>query len=878
MDGSVAQNQSAPLTEKAALADLVVWAEKRPAWQRDALRRLVAGEILDEQAIAELAELCLDPARTHTPISQAHVVADTSASEPIALLSVKNPVAINALADQQELSFEPSGLTVVYGDNGSGKSGYVRVLKHVCRSRDGKFAIHRDLEDKTDTPQSAEISFARGTTPDQISWTPEKEPHIDLPSVSIFDSRSASIHVEATNDVAYIPRPMRLLETLADAADRIKAVLDGRIATLKSQVPLAIANPSLNKETAAGSYVFGLSEKSNVPQLDKLAELSAQEAARLATLETDFAQDPKRAVARLDHQRAQVERIQTDLQALIGATNATAFAETSALRKAHGDAVEAASLASQQLFSASPLPEVGQTAWQKLWEAARTYADTVAYPRKTFPPSEPDTLCVLCQQPLGADAITRQQTFESFVKSATKTDEAAARAKLDAALTQLKGRVPRLGDILNSSKFLSTEIADASLARQVRRTYVAAVWRLRTMIRAYGEPKPLGVDPSQALSTLATDLKTRAAQLSADTQSDDYRKLKSEYLELKDRAALVPLLPDIKVQIDRLKEIEAITTALKATAKKPITDKNKELSDRMVTDALRGRFAREIEKLKLSRMPVELRKEKDRQAVSYFRVALVERPDAKVGEIFSEGEHRCVALAAFLAELVTAQRYSGIVFDDPMSSLDHIHRSAVASRLVEEAEHRQVIVFTHDLVFLYELRREADKANRAIAFRNVRRRQDKPGYIENELPDKAKSGLEMCNALRSSLKAVRPNFDKLTDTQRTTFCKGTIGQLRDAWEQAISDYVRPVIERFDNKVKPTSIFKLGILTGDDVKRVLAAQARLSEELHSSAQALNPEAVSLDELTNEVKALENWIQSIRDRQKNAAKPSLRPSDR
>ena len=292
------------------------------------------------------------------------------------------------------------------------------------------------------------------------------------------------------------------------------------------------------------------------------------------------------------------------------------------------------------------------------------------------------------------------------------------------------------------------------------------------MVRGYSEPEPLGADPLQALATLATDLKTRATQLSADTQSDEYKALKSEYLELKERAALAPLLADIKAQIARLKEIEAISAALKATAKKPITDKNKELSDRMVTDALRGRFAREIEKLKLSRMPVELRKEKDRQAVSYFRVALVERPDAKVGEIFSEGEHRCVALAAFLAELVTAQRYSGIVFDDPMSSLDHIHRSAVASRLVEEAEHRQVIVFTHDLVFLYELRREAEKANRAIAFRNVRRRQDKPGYIENELPDKAKSGLEMCNALRSSLKSAKPNFRHADRHSKDNFLQG----------------------------------------------------------------------------------------------------------
>jgi energy-coupling factor transporter ATP-binding protein EcfA2 len=870
---STATNQLAPLTEKAALADLVTWAEKRPAWQRDALRRLVTGEALDDQAIAELTELCLDPAGTHTPISQSHIVAEISAAEPISLVSIKNPTAINALAGQQELSFEPAGLTVVYGDNGSGKSGYVRVLKHACRSRDEKFVIHRDVEDKTDVPQSAEICFARGSTTEPFSWTPEGEPHADLPSVSIFDSRSASIHVENTNEVAYIPWPMRLVEALADAADRIKAALDGRITTLKGQTPLAISNPSLSRDTAAGSYVFGLSAKSNVLQLDKLAAFSEQDTARLATLETDFAQDPKRAVARLENQQSEVERIQTTLQTLITATSSSAFSDVVALKRTHAAVTQAAFAASQSLFSASPLPEVGQAAWLKLWEAARSYADNVAYPGKKFPSSEPDTLCVLCQQPLDAQAVGRQQTFESFVKSSTKADEAEARKTLDAALAQLKARMLRLDDVLKSSKFLTADIGDAALAKQVRRALVVLLWRLRAMVRGNSEPTPLSVDLLQALSILIADLKTRIAQLSADAESEDYKKLKSEYLELKERAALGPLLPDIKAHIARLKQIETINTAVKATAKKPITDKNKELSDRMVTDALRGRFAREIGKLKLSRMPVELRKEKDRQAVSYFRVALVENPSAKVGEIFSEGEHRCVALAAFLAEQVTAQRYSGIVFDDPMSSLDHIHRGAVAARLVEEAEHRQVIVFTHDLVFLYELRREAEKVNRPVAFRNIRRQQDKPGYIENELPDKAKSGLEMCNALRSLLKTAKPGFDKLADTQRTNFCKGTIGQLRDAWEQAISDYIRPVLERFDNKIKPTSIFKLGILTEEDVKSVMAAQSRLSEDLHSSAQALNPEAVSLDDLLNEVKALEDWIHSIRDRQKNAVKPIL-----
>jgi hypothetical protein len=48
-------------------------------------------------------------------------------------------------------------------------------------------------------------------------------------------------------------------------------------------------------------------------------------------------------------------------------------------------------------------------------------------------------------------------------------------------------------------------------------------------------------------------------------------------------------------------------------------------------------------------MPVELRKVKDNNAISYFQVALVEKPTEPIGEILSEGEHRCIALAAALA-------------------------------------------------------------------------------------------------------------------------------------------------------------------------------------------------------------------------------------
>ena len=191
------------LTEKRALAELLAWAAGRPAWQRDAMRRLVLHGKLGDQDIEELVALCLDPTMPCEPISEAHVSAQGLIGEPITLLRIENPVGINALASEQTLAFGKEGLSIVYGDNGSGKSGYVRVLKHACRSRDrNSGTILHDVEEAAATPQSANIVFARGSVEDAHPWTPEAQSHADLPSVSIFDSRSANVHVEKTNAVA----------------------------------------------------------------------------------------------------------------------------------------------------------------------------------------------------------------------------------------------------------------------------------------------------------------------------------------------------------------------------------------------------------------------------------------------------------------------------------------------------------------------------------------------------------------------------------------------------------------------------------------------------------------------------------------------------
>lgn len=54
--------------------------------------------------------------------------------DPVTLSSVTHHRGVNALAPEQTVAFGPN-LTIVFGQNAAGKSGYTRILKRACRSR-----------------------------------------------------------------------------------------------------------------------------------------------------------------------------------------------------------------------------------------------------------------------------------------------------------------------------------------------------------------------------------------------------------------------------------------------------------------------------------------------------------------------------------------------------------------------------------------------------------------------------------------------------------------------------------------------------------------------------------------------------------------------
>src|SRR5690349_3621753 len=108
--------------------EILKWSEQQPPWRQDALRRILVGQFSekDEDAVFQLlkAEYGIEKTnRTAEPLTAEHLPAYAEASEQLRVNAIEEVANVNRLTPGAALPFAADGLTVIYGDNGSGKSG-----------------------------------------------------------------------------------------------------------------------------------------------------------------------------------------------------------------------------------------------------------------------------------------------------------------------------------------------------------------------------------------------------------------------------------------------------------------------------------------------------------------------------------------------------------------------------------------------------------------------------------------------------------------------------------------------------------------------------------------------------------------------------------
>jgi hypothetical protein len=593
----------------------------------------------------------------------------------------------------------------------------------------------------------------------------------------------------------------------------------------------------------------------------QLGEL-LQEEARLR------ASDPSAERGRLEAAALRAERLSTHVGALAAALSDEKADESA---KLHSDALElraAADIASSQTFESEPLSGVGSGTWRALWEAARAFSEAEAYAAVEFPVTDQGARCVFCHQELSQDAVDRVNRFQEFMTDTTARQAAEAERALAQAVAGYRALDSTPADVtaalvtLEASDPDDAQIVSQWLGRAAERR-VALLDRLEG--RSYAEPLDLSDSPQSDLDGNATELRDRAAAIDAAQYQADLADIARRKNDLQSRLALQAGRAGVADEIIRLADRAKIEVAKQLTDTAPITRKATELTEAYVTAIVRDRFTRESDRLRLER--IELKRTGGHKGKYRHRPALLgAKSPQPVEEVLSEGEQTALGLAGYFTEAYFDDSQSVLVLDDPVTSLDHIRRARVAHRLAEFAVDRQVIVFTHEIAFVGDLRRAADEEQVGFTERGVQRRGDNvPGLCTDSHPWKAKdvgSRLQQLEHELARIKRERSDWDQDTYEKE---CADWAGKLSETWERLINlEIVHTVVDPGTSEVRPKMFKVLARITEDDDREFQQSYGRISAwaRRHDKSPTTNYVVPEPGELEEELQVVRAWFDRVR----------------
>jgi len=874
----------------ALMDEILTWSESDLSeWKRDALRRLLnTSGTLSESDYDELYAMLLaqngvvtESPPTPVPLDESHIPTDPAQAEHVELIALRDLKNVNRLATDQNLSFAPKGLTIIFGGNGSGKSGYARVLKKACRARERTENLYSDLSDASTARLTPEARFdiRVGDAPMEVRWTASQSTPEELSTISLFDSSCAKIFLRENHDVAYLPYGLDIVKALAD---EVLPALSKRVNDdLRSLKIDTTPFQSINPNTRAGALADGLSYQSDAGELTDLATLSDTEVNRHAELSRTLAVDSPRK--RGDEYIRAARRLKVSAETIrekCKPLSEGALTELQEVLIGMTSAKEAARATVDLLNSGEELLDgTGGDTWKELFKVARQFAvesdytDEQGWLRKGV-----SDKCVLCQQPHDHASSQRLDRFQRFLIDKTET----TLAERLAVFNQKKQQLIQLRIEFDPTSILKPELEelDAELSADLF-SFEATTQTKHASLLAGLESNEIPENVSADWGPLHCRVrKLAAAQLRrARTlyQADDPRSrasLEAEKVELDSRVQLHEMISSVLScvhQMQRKNQLKQCDNELKT---KPISAKVGEFTRNYVSNELLTKLNEEFGRLGVREVEIvvdaSVRSGNPKQSLKLCFPASV--PNVKLEEILSEGQQRVIALASFFAELKLANHNGGICLDDPVSSLDHDRRHLVAKRLVEEAQHRQVIVFTHDATFLGQLRDQIDRTTIPQKIQHLEWHARKPGHIKEGLPWDQQGYSHRIDGLeKAQRRMLREWGTSIPNSDQNQEMRNWYSKFRATIERVVQDVVLAgTVKRFSDYVRPPQLEQVirGFASSENaVIQYLYQRCNDVTDAHDASSDGMSSPPTPQEFKDDIDELKSVISRIKSRRKS-----------
>jgi energy-coupling factor transporter ATP-binding protein EcfA2 len=887
---------------------LLQWSEKQQTWKQDLLRRVAMGEHLfdkdirmyaDEVERLELeknASLIVQPNTVTMPdfikLDDTHLSSTVQDRDPVQITKLVHVHGANDLASGATLDFTPNGLTIIAGNNGSGKSGYTRILKQVAVSR-AVGTVLPNVFGSNETPKAV-ITYRVGDQSSQdFTWeSGVPRTKSELQRVRVFDTQTALVQLKDATEIAYIPETLQILAEFASLLQQVGEVIsrDIQMLTLQSRqwpdLEIGIGSKILQHLGSAESKKYLLDiQPLTKGEKKELKSISSQ----LQELATS---NPGKLVAQAHQRAGQLTTLVHNLNSIAESISPDTVTKSQELKKNLDIAKTTVDKACEPINDpAVNLPNTGDDLWKKMWNSTKIFVETDH--QHIFPDVSDSAVCPLCQQQLDDAARNRFKQFATFMNGEAQSafEKADELRQLDISVLQKLPfdavQTDEIVELVNTYHQDDQDSQDSQSIGSILKSIVQDATTIRDNLTA----KDIVGLSRNNLATLQTRFKniiktlngvvkiendSVASLADTDTSAAAQVKLQERRDELEIRQKIIDNRTDISAQHDRVIKIAAFQKAEHSCNTTSASKKNTELSESYVEKVCK-RFEDEAKQLGISRVPVELVFDRSAHGISYIKIQLKNVP---VNAVLSEGEQRIAAIAGFFADLTESGDFSTLVFDDPVSSLDQEYRVKVARRLLQEAENRQVLVFTHDYSFvqyLYEEKKLRDEQALSenkqpaqdINYLHICRSAEGTGELTTAETWRHVSIKERLGRIKQRIQDSKPIYNQGDKSSYEKIARDIVGAIRETWELFVEqDLLNGVVTRHERSVQTNRLSPLADLQESDIQCVKLGMSIESRFMTGHAAPINDGSDPLDpdELLEEENRLEKLREQIIKRRK------------
>ncbi len=849
--------------------ELLDWvkAKKLPYWEQYALDLIIRGEQIEPTDIEYMGECLLEDAGVTKNkneriklegLQKAVTLEGKKTSEKIFLASITGTQNINALIDGQQLDFSDH-LTIIYGANGTGKSGYGRLFGNACFTRGDKEILHNITDPKASkTAKQAVFHLKTKAGPVKLPFNVDDD-HPMLQQFYVHDTKSISAHLTQENEFKFSPLGLEYLTSLAEVCDQVGSYVQSSIDNWNQENDFSdkfAGNSDVRAKIAA------LSSKTDLDGLEKLGKLTEADEQKIDRLKKEIARFRSLNIpAEVRKKTLAIRDLQnsvTKINALAQTLGTQSRKEIQKLIDDFNAAKTRSELVGATSFKNELFPQIGSGSWQEFIHQAHALTheeDRTIYPKQ-------GDHCLLCHQELQENAIKLFERYWNFLNDDSKQN-------MQSCEQQLKGVHRKIGQLdigffdENSSVYQLLEAEHESEQKLVA-SFVANAKGFQTQIlKSITDKSPVTTVPMRSVPTpqLQPIIEALTAQLDGLNKADPQKEIETREAELRN-------FEHRQIVGKHLKQIRQFVLnrqmAEKALKVKPTTNHisvfQKALFGDLVAKKYVGLFKDNLRELGRP-LPVEIKTSNTKGTP--LKQLVVYKGEYAATRILSEGEKRIASLADFLTEVALDESSCGIVLDDPVTSLDIEWKEDVAKRLVSEAETRQTIIFTHDLHFVFLLREFADSLGLDTMVHWIYKQDEssRPGQIYlNNSPASEKD--------YKSDKFAKMHLEdaKTADPQSQEHSlKAGFAALRTSYEALIIyDLFGGVVERFQERTRP-NILERVVLDKCVFIRVRDKIGSLSRfmEGHLHSDDFGGKKPGLELLKNEIEEFNKLKKEIKD---------------